>query len=218
MLQLGAIEVLRMKQKVVFVASLSSSDTSLLVTLQLPVHFLVLFKEHEGCDRVWSQSDEARHPALEDPAQALLGCDASDEAQYALLGMRTHHASLDHVHRTADCGCDETGHDRGGEMRGEIVAKVGALQKLLLEDVVTCELRCGHQDCANAVGPDAAEQAAHTFVFDHTRESVNGVLVVATLVRWKRRIVLHAHVEDVSWVACNAAQESRRRGHCDQGR
>lgn len=208
----------RMKQKAIPIVSFPDSDTSLLVTLHLPVNLLVLFKEHEGCDRVRSQSDEARYPALEDPAQAFFGCDACDETHDALLCVSAHHASLDHVHRTADCGRDETGHDRGGEMRGEIVTQVGALQELLLEDVVTCELRRGHEDCADAVGPNAAEQAAHAFVFDHTRESIDGVLVVATLFRWEGSIVLHAHVEDISRVAGNAAQESGCRGHCDQGR
>ena len=127
MLQMGAIEMLRMKQKAIPIVSFPDWKTLLFVPLDLPVNLLVLFKEHEGRDRVWSQSDEARHPALEDPAHAFLGCDAGNEAHNALLGMRAHDASLDHVHRAADCGRNETGHDRGGEMRAEIVTKVGAL-------------------------------------------------------------------------------------------
>ena len=119
--------MLRVNRKAILIVPFSISDTLLFVTLQLPVDLLVLFKEHEGCDRVRSQSDEARHPALEDPAQAFFGCNASDESHYALLRVRAHHASLDHVHRTADRGRDETGHDRGGEVRGEIVTEVGAL-------------------------------------------------------------------------------------------
>lgn len=142
---------------------------SLFVALDLPVDLLVLFEEHECRDRVRSQPDEARHPALEDPAQAFLCCNAGDEAHDALLGMCAHDASLDHVHGTADCGRDEASHDGSAEVRGEIVAETGALQELLLEDVVACELRRGHEDCADAVGPDAAEQAAHAFVFDHAR-------------------------------------------------
>src|SRR5438552_2251432 len=115
----------------------SGQTISLFVALDLSVDLLVLFKEHERCDCVRSQSDEARHPALEHPAQAFFGCDTGHKAHYALLGVCTHDACFDHVHRTADCGRDETGHDRGAEVRGEIVAEIGTLQELLLEDIVT---------------------------------------------------------------------------------
>ena len=165
----------------------------------------MLLKEHERRDRVRAESDETRHPALEDPAQTFLCRDASDEAHDSFLSLRAHHAGLDNVDRTADCGCDESGHDGGGEVGGQVVAEVGALEELLLEDVVACQLRGGHEDCADAIGPDAAEKTAHAFVFYHARETVNGVLVVAALFDRKGRIVLHPHVENVGGVACDAA-------------
>ena len=100
----------------------------------------MLLEEHERRDRVRAKSDETRHPALEDPAQTFLCGDASDKADDAFLSMRAHHAGLDHVDGTADRGCDKSSHDRGSEVGGQVVAEVGALEELLFEDVVACEL------------------------------------------------------------------------------
>ena len=178
----------------------------------------MLLEEHERRDRVRAKSDETRHPALEDPAQTFLCGDASDKADDAFLSMRAHHAGLDHVDGTADRRCDKSSHDRGSEVGGQVVAEVGALQELLFEDVVAGQLRRGHEDCADAVGPDAAEEAAHAFVFDHASQTVNGVLVVASLLNRQRGVVLHPYVEDVGGVTCDAAQEARSGGHSNESR
>jgi hypothetical protein len=180
----------------------------LFIPLHLPVNLLMLLKEHESGNGMRSKSNETRHPALEDPAQTFFGRDVPDKTHDAFLRLCAHDAGLDHIDRTANRRRDETSHDRSAEMRGEIVAQVGPLQKLRLENIVTCELRRGHEDCADAVGPDAAEQAAHAFVFDHARETVDGVLVVATLLYGEGSVVLHSHVEDVGGIAGDAAEET----------
>jgi hypothetical protein len=180
----------------------------LFIPLHPPVNLLMLLEEHESSNGMRPKSNETRYPALEDPAQTFFGRDVPDKTDDAFLRLCAHDAGLDHINRTTNRRRDETSHDRSAEMRGKIVAEVGPLQKLRLENIVTCELRRGHEDCADAVGPDAAEQAAHAFVFDHARETVDGVLVVATLLYGEGSVVLHSHVEDVGGIAGDAAEET----------
>lgn len=176
----------------------------------------MLLEEHECRDRVRAQTDETGNPALEDPAQTFLGGDLRDECNDALLRVGAHDSSLDDIDGGADGGGDEASHDGRGEVGGQVVAEVGALQEFFLENVVAGQLRGGHENGADAVGPHAAEEAAHAFVFDHARETVDGVLVVSALLGREGGVVLHADVEDVGGVACDAAQETGGGGHGDQ--
>ncbi len=90
-------------------------------------------------------------------------------------------------------------------------------QQHSLERIVRSQLRRRHQQCARAVGPDAAPEARDAFFAAHAEEAADGVVVVTPFGGGESGIVLHANVENVGWIAGDAAEEAGKRGEGDEG-
>lgn len=177
----------------------------------------MLLEEQESENRMRAHADEARHPTLKHPAQALGLGDIRDEADDALVLGGAHDARLDHVDGRADGGGHEARHEGRREVRRQVVLQRRAVQQQPLEDVVRGQLAHRHEHRPRRVGPHPAPEAPDAFFARHAHEPVECVLVLASLLQRERRVVLHAHVEDVAGVADYAADEARGRGHGYEG-
>lgn len=182
----------------------------------------MLFEKEKRRDGVWAQTDEAGDPAAKGPGEAFAAVDAGEEGNEAgRLGVGgAHEAGLDDVDGAADRRGDEAGQEGGGEVGGEVVwLEEGRVRdQRAFEAVVRGQLRGCHEQRAEAVGPDAAEERADAFFARHADKPVNGVSVVASFREWEGGVVLHAHVEHVGRIACYAAEEARCRGDGHKGR
>lgn len=169
-----------------------------------------------------AETDEARHPATERPGDTFLAGDLAQQAQSvvaAALGRGgAHHAGLDHVHRAADSRRDEPSQKRRRKVCSQVVGHASLVDAYPLEDIVRGQLRGGHQHGARRIGPHPAEETRGALGAGHLNDTVDGMSVVAALFQGQRRIVLHAHVDHVGRVTCEAADETGRGGHTDQGK
>lgn len=86
-----------------------------------------------------------------------------------------------------------------------------------LETVIGRELGSRNQECTEAVWPNAAEEGAPAFFARHADESVDGMLVITSVLGGESSVVLHADVDDIGRVAGHAAKEARGRSHGDKG-
>lgn len=145
----------------------------------------MLLEEDEGGNGVRAQANEARNPATEGPSKTLLAADipqqAYDAVTTALSRRRSHDTGLDHVHGAADGGSDEAGEEGGCEVSADIVAHAHLLNAEALEDIVRCQLRGGHENCARRVRPYTAEERSETFGLGHLHQAVEGMAVVTAL-------------------------------------
>lgn len=89
-------------------------------------------------------------------------------------------------------------------------------EKQSLELIIRSQLAGRHQHRAHAVRPHASEQAPPSFFARHAHEPVDGVLVVAPVLRRERGVVLHPDVKDVGGIAGHSAQKAGRACHGDE--
>lgn len=194
----------------------------LIQPLPVPIDGLMLLQKQKRGNRMGPQPHKTRHPPPKYPADAFIPDRPGQQRQHAPLRPRrpldaAHDARLDHIDGTAH----RRGHEPGQQGRREVGRRVVPHrcpgQQGALEGVVAGELAGRHEDGAQAVRPDAAPEAAPAFLARHADEAVDGVAVVAALGGWQGGVVLHAHVEDVGWVAGDAAEEAGGAGHGDEG-
>ena len=102
------------------------------------------------------------------------------------------------------------------EVRQRVIRQAQRIDAHMLERIIRRELARRHEARAHGIGRHAAKQARRPFLAHHTYEAVPGPFVVALLLRGEARVGLHAHVEDVAWVADDAAGKAGRGGHEDQ--
>jgi len=93
----------------------------LVQALQLPVHFLVLLQEQEGCNCVRSKADERRHPTPEHPSHPLEFVHISQEFGQPLTLLRGHDTGLDDIHRGAHGSSNKSGQKRSREVSCQVV-------------------------------------------------------------------------------------------------
>lgn len=108
--------------------------------LQSSIELFVLLKEDESSNSVRTQADEARHPTTEGPGKAFFAADLTQQANNALATALswgcTHNTSLDHIDRTANGCCDKPRHERGCEMRAEVITHADCLNTHFLESII----------------------------------------------------------------------------------
>jgi len=155
-----------------------------------------------------ADADKTRNPAFKHPAETLLFHDFGYVLDEALVVFGAHDAGFYDVDGRADGGCDEACEEGGGEVRGEVVGERRVVEEETLEAVVGGELADGHEDGARGVGPHALPETAGAFFARHAEHAVDGVFVVPAVFAGERRVVLHAYIQDVAWVTCDAAEEA----------
>jgi len=74
----------------------------------------------------------------------------------------------------------------------------------------------GHEHGTHTIRAPASHQTSPTLLSRHSYQPVHGILVIPTLGRRKRGVVLHAYVQHVSGVSGNTAQEAGGGGHGDE--
>lgn len=164
-----------------------------------------------------AKSNEARNPTSEHPTHAFGPVDVGQDPRQPFTLLGAHHARLDHIDGAADRGRNKPSQKRSREMRRQVILERSIGEKDPLEAIVRGQLAGRHQDRAHAVRPHAPEQAPPAFFASHAHEPVDGVLVVAPILRHERGVVLHADVEDVGGIAGDAAEEAGCAGHGDEG-
>jgi len=133
----------------------------------------------------------------------------------ALAG--AHDARLDDVHGTTNRRRHKTGRKGRCEMRRSTVLHGRVCQQSTLDAVVARELAGRHQRRTHAVGPDAAPERLGAFLAYHADHAINRILVFALFGGRERGVVLHAHVEHISWVAGNTTKEAGGGRQRDEG-
>jgi len=184
---------------------------------QTAINLLMLLQEQKSGDRVRAQSNEARNPTFEHPAHAFGPIDVGQQPRQPFTLLCAHHTRLDHVDGAADRRRDEASQERRGKMRRQVVLERRMSEKHSLEAIVRSQLAGRHQHRAHAVRPHPPEQAPPSFFARHADDPVNGMLVVAPVLRRERGVMLHADVEDVGGIAGHAAEEAGCAGHGDEG-
>ena len=167
----------------------------------MPIDRLVLFQKQKSSNRMRSQSHKARHPAPEHPTDAFVLDGPAQQPQQALRLFRAHDPRLDHVDGTAHRRRHEAREQGRREVRRQVILERGVREQDPFETIVARELAGRHQHGPHAVRPYAPPQAPPAFFPRHPDQPVYSVLVVSPLVDGKSGVVLHAHVEDIGWVA-----------------
>lgn len=84
-----------------------------------------------------TETNKAGHPATESPREALFATNISEQTEHALAAaVGSHDTGFNNVDGAADSGSDEACHERGREMRGQIISHPGLLDAYPLESIV----------------------------------------------------------------------------------